>query len=461
MLRTSGGARVEWTISSDAGWLSTAPRSGKGSKLVIVFANPKGKAPGSYSASLTIMDPNTSNVFDTVDVQLEVLEKNTSTPPFGGIDTPLDSVTVNNDVPLSGWALDDIEVTSVKIYRAPLDHEGSDHIYLGDAILLDGAKPDMEKNYRNFPLNYQAGWGFLLKTDSLPNGGSGTFTLYAKAEDKEGNIVTLGSKTITVDNIRVAKPFGAIDILKEEGVVEGSHVVNVGWTLTPQPYTIPGDGSTITVWVDGLPVGNPVYNQYNKEIAASFPGYNNKNGAGGYFSLDAASFTTGVHTIAWWVEDNAGNKNAVDFRYFSVENSEIPGDTNSIDMIFNSFEELGHLVPLHMEPVFIKKGFSPDGEAGLLLPDEQGIGTVTIKELEPVELQLGNNIAAVSGYLVIGGRLRDLPAGSSLDYESGRFSWLPGPGHFGEYLMVFVVKDTEGQYTRIPVRITIKPKFNK
>lgn len=139
----------------------------------------------------------------------------------------------------------------------------------------------------------------------------------------------------------------------------------------------------------------------------------------------------------------------------------MPGGTNPIDMTFNSLEGLENLAPRQMEPVFFKKGYSPYEEAGVLLPDVEGIGTVTIKELEPVELRLGKNIAAARGYLVTGGYLRDLPVGSTLDHKSGLFSWLPGPGHIGKYLMVFVMKDMEGQYTRTLVRITIEPKFNK
>ena len=237
--------------------------------------------------------------------------------------------------------------------------------------------------------------------------------------------------------------------------------MNKGWTLTPQPYTIPFDGSTITVWVDGLPTGNPVYNQYNKEIAASFPGYNNKDGAGGSFILDTTALTHGVHALAWLVEDDSGNSDTVGFQYFSIDNTEMPGNANSTGMIFRSLDELENLVPRQMELGFFKKGYGPNEEAGILLPDVEGIGSVIIKELEPVELQLGTNIAAASAYLVTGGRLSDLPVGSTLDHKSGLFSWLPGPGHFGKYLMVFVMKDMEGQYTRTLVRITIEPRLNK
>jgi phosphodiesterase/alkaline phosphatase D-like protein len=438
-IRTSGGAQLQWTISTDAGWLSTSTASGKGPGVVIVYVDVKSMAVGSYSASLKITNPKTSNVMASLTVQLTVLEENASVPPFGGFDMPMDSVIVNSDVPISGWALDDIEVTNVKIYRDPLHNEGSDHIFLGDAVLLDGARPDLEENYPDFPLYYRAGWGYLLKTNSLPNQGKGTFTLYAKAQDKEGNIATLGSKSITVDNANGVKPFGPIDILMESVTGEGSTFMNEGWTLTPQPNTIPFDGSNITVWVDG----------------------NNKDGAGASFVLDTTSLTHGVHALAWLMEDDPGNNDAIGFRYFSIDNTEMPGAAGPIDMTFNNPEELGDLVPRQIEPVFFKKGYKPYEESGILFPDVEGIGSVTIKELEPLELQLGNNIAAAQGFLVTGGHLRDLPVGSTLDHKSGLFSWLPGPGHFGKYLMVFVIKDTDGQYKQTLVRFTIEPKFNK
>ncbi|HNX98408.1 MAG TPA: hypothetical protein PKK12_12075, partial [Candidatus Aminicenantes bacterium] len=59
----------------------------------------------------------------------------------------------------------------------------------------------------------------------------------------------------------------------------GSTYTNFGWTLTPQPASISTDGSTIWVWVDGSPLGHPVYNLYRSDIATLFPGYANSDGA--------------------------------------------------------------------------------------------------------------------------------------------------------------------------------------
>ena len=56
--------------------------------------------------------------------------------------------------------------------------------------------------------------------------------------------------------------------------------MNFGWALTPQPATIPIDGSTISVYVDNVPVGHPIYNQYRSDIATLFPGYANSERSG-------------------------------------------------------------------------------------------------------------------------------------------------------------------------------------
>ena len=108
----------------------------------------------------------------------------------------------------------------------------------------------MEQAFPGYPKNYQAGWGYMLLTNFLPNSGNGTFILYAKATDLEGHEVTLGTKTIHCDNANAVKPFGAIDTPPQGGTANGSSFTNLGWVLTPQPNSIPTDGSTINVFVD-------------------------------------------------------------------------------------------------------------------------------------------------------------------------------------------------------------------
>ena len=199
--------------------------------------------------------------------------------------------------------------------------EGGSLVYIGDAAFVEGARPDVEAMYPDYPNNSRAGWGYMLLTYGLPNGGNGTYTLYAKATDEEANEVTLGTKTITCDNANAVKPFGSIDTPAQGGEASSSSYAVFGWALTPQPNTIPTDGSTLMVWVDGVSLGNPTYNQYRADIASLFPGYNNSNGAGWYFYLDTTAYENGVHTIHLIVTDNAGNMDGIGSRYFTIQNA--------------------------------------------------------------------------------------------------------------------------------------------
>jgi hypothetical protein len=253
----------------------------------------------------------------------------TKSEPFGYFDTPVDGSTISSSIPVTGWALDDIGVESVKIYR----EQGKKLIFIGDAIFVEGARPDVAAAYPGYPNNTKAGWGYMMLTNLLPNNGNGIFTLHAIATDSEGNTSTLGTKTITVDNANAIKPFGAIDTPTQGGTATGNSFINWGWVLTPQPNQIPTDGSTINVFVDGLNLGNPVYNIYRADIANLFPSYANSDGAVGYFLLDTTAFSNNVHTISWVARDNAGNIDGIGHRYFTVYNeiSEATTYTNPTD----------------------------------------------------------------------------------------------------------------------------------
>ena len=104
------------------------------------------------------------------------------------------------------------------------------------------------------------------------------------------------------------------------GIASGSAYTNFGWALTPLPKTIPTDGSTIQVVVDGAVVGSPTYNQFRSDIATLFPGLNNTNGAVGFRGLDTTALANGSHTIAWVVTDNQGAADGIGSRFFTVSN---------------------------------------------------------------------------------------------------------------------------------------------
>jgi Leucine-rich repeat (LRR) protein len=378
-------------------------------------------------------------------------------PPFGAFDTPLNGSTVAGSIAVTGWALDDGGLESVKIYLI----QGNTQTQLGDALFVEGARPDVTDSFPEYPNNTKAGWGYMMLTNFLPEGGNGTYVISATATDLVGKITTLGTKTIFVDNAHAVKPFGAIDTPTQGGIASGGSFTNWGWVLTPQPNSIPIDGSTLSVWVDGVNKGQPEYNIYREDISTLFPGYVNSNGAIGYFNLDTTKYDDGVHTISWIAEDNGGNSDGIGSRYFSIQNSssDIAGSVSTSAMEIN-IQEIAAIPGDFSEPLKFNKGFNADNEYQEVLPDENGNNRLIIKELERVEIRLGENYTDIRGFLKRGDELSKLPIGSTLDARCGTFFWSPGPGFLGSYSLVFVLTDSKGQSFKKFIEIIIEPKFN-
>ena len=460
LVDNTGAGTLNWTAAGDAAWLLVTPGSGSGAGVVTVSVNPAGLSTGLYGAAVTFEDANADNSPQTVAIKLTVYDAGSTNPPFGSFDTPEDGSTVMSSVPVTGWALDDIEAVGVKLYRSPITGEGEGLVYIGDAIFVEGARPDIETSYPDYPFNYRAGWGYMLLTNFLPNGGNGTFTLHAIVTDKEGHEVTLGTKTITCDNAHAVKPFGAIDTPAQGGEAAGKSYLNYGWTLTPQPNTVPKDGSTIGVWVDGLQLGNPVYDLYREDIASLFPGYNNSDGAVGYYYLDTTVYANGVHTIAWTVTDDAGNSDGIGSRYFTIVNTTSPDKMLSAAG-FGGYSDIRQ-APISGSPVYVRIGYPGNKPTAAFYPDQDGVITIRARECERVEIRLNDNPAvraAGSGYLEVGDRLRPLPVGSTLNRNTAIFAWQPGPGFLGEYRFVFGLQTDDGQVARKIVKVQIVSEY--
>ncbi|NIM79298.1 MAG: hypothetical protein GTN53_12700 [Candidatus Aminicenantes bacterium] len=310
----------------------------------------------------------------------------------------------------------------------------------------------------------------MMLTNFLPNQGNGTFIIYTKAIDKTGKQVILGEKTIYCDNKNAIKPFGAIDTPTQGGTASGSGFINWGWVLTPQPNSIPTDGSTINVFVDGVNLGHPTYNIYRSDIAGLFPGYANSDRAIGYFYLDTTAYKNGIHTIQWTASDSAGNFDGIGSRYFSIRNvgstgAQAPGGMVQRpqwqeDIQYKSIRQLSEMPVNSVEPVRVKKGFKGDNPR-VILPDENGDINIEIRELERIAVQLFDNTSndsKIVGCLNVGNRLRALPIGSSLDTRNAMFYWQPGPGFLGEYSFIFVEK---GRNVLKKIKITIFPRYSK
>jgi hypothetical protein len=469
LIYNSGGGILNWSIIDDADWLNCTPVCGTDKGIVTVSVYPSGLPPGTYIGTIKVEALNAFNSPQTVDVSLVVYKANATGIPFGYFETPRDGAYVYSSIPVTGWALDDIEVESVKIYR----EEEKNLVYIGDAIFLEGARPDVEQAYPNYPNSYKAGWGYMMLTNFLPNGGNGIYILHAIATDKEGNQVTLGKKTIECDNANAFRPFGAIDTPPQGGTASGTNYRNQGWVLTPPPNKIPEDGHTIIVWIDVFDIGKPIYNIYRPDIAELFPGYANSNGAMAYFDFDTSTIENGVHTIQWTAVDDAGNTDGIGSRYFTVQNSgnnqQALGNRANVAPIVTMVQDLSKIPVDYSGPVRIKKGYDNKIEPKTVYPNDNGNITIQIKELQRIEIDLKDgeeNPAEHTpkewiGYHIIGNQLRRLPIGSYLDSNKGTFCWQPGPGFVRTYQLVFIAEKPNGEYCKKFITIKILPKFSR
>jgi len=462
VVSNAGTGAMSWTAASNKLWLTATPASGSGTGAISVSVNASSLPAGTYTGTITVSSAGAANSPQTVSVTLTVYGTGTSRSPFGVFESPLDGATVSSSIPVTGWVLDDVEVAAVRIYRTAVAGEASSPpglVYIGDAVFVEGARPDVELAHSGAPFNSRAGWGYMLLTNFLPVSGNGAVTLVALAFDKEGHQVELGRKAIVCDNAHAVLPFGAIDTPVQGGTAAGASYVNFGWALTPPPATIPFDGSTITVYIDGITVGHATYNQYRADIATNFPGYLNSGGAVGYRMIDTTAYANGLHTIAWIVTDNAGRADGVGSRFFSVLNA-ANAPSGSVPAGPGPDAADLALIPADPSPILARRGFGKTGRLPIYAAARGGF-EVEIPETGLLEIVLdrgrGQDRLVYRGYQVVGRELRPLPSGSTLDPKSGLWTWQPGPGFLGTYDLVFVGERNGRPESKTSVRVRIAP----
>jgi hypothetical protein len=474
--RTSGNAG--WSASTTNSWLRVSPTSGTGTRPVTVTILAGSLNPGTYNGTVRIT-PTGSGTTLNVAVRARVYAAGSTVAPGGYFDTPTDGITnVAGAIPVTGWAIDDVAVSRVDIYRDPVPGEPNTQIYVGAATFIPGSRPDIEPHFEEYPLNYRAGWGFLVLTNMLPDlvnnrpaGGNGAFRLHAYAIDAEGHSAYLGSKRFTANNSASSRPFGSIDTPAQGGTASGSAYAVFGWALSPRG-SIPASGSTISVFIDGTNVGHPVYNNNRADISALFPGYANSNGAIGYYILNTTTLANGLHTISWVVSDNLGNSEGIGSRFFIVQNGTSAATSTAVAS--STLAEGSHgaalgqsaqavsEVPADFPLVEVQRAAADDPTPELVFPEWSGAINVATHETEPVEIRLANQFDLAGGdyegYAVVEDQMRSLPIGSSLNRRTGTFKWQPGPGFTGSHEFVFLRTMPGGVKTRIPVTITISPR---
>ncbi|HEY7500965.1 MAG TPA: BACON domain-containing carbohydrate-binding protein [Vicinamibacterales bacterium] len=468
-LTQSGAGTVTWTASTNRSWLQVSPPSGSGPAVLTIDVSAAGAPVGNTdTGAVTLVFTGAGTVPSPINVTLRTFFNGTSADPIGVVDTPVNGQTgVTGAIAMTGWSVDDVQVDRIAICRAPVTGEsappngncgGAPQIFIGFGLFIDGARPDVMAAFPTYPLNSRGGWGHMVLTNMLPNQGNGTYVFSYWSTDNEGHVVLLGTRTITCANSSATLPFGAIDTPTQGGTASGSNYINFGWVLAGQPMgrSIPTNGSTISVLIDGSPIGGvDSYNNFRSDIAALFPGYVNSNGAVGVKTINTTALTNGVHTIAWLASDNLGATQGIGSRFFTVANG-----GGSVGVPLNgAARSAAQTIASDRSAIVGRRGWDLSAPWTSYAIGANGRALVRGEELDRFELALGTNASERhSGFLRAGEDLLPLPIGSRLDARTGNFTWAPGVGFIGTYDLVFVRTRGAAVVGRQDVRIVLHPK---
>jgi len=442
------GVAGAWTASTTQTWLSISGGAGTGAGIFTVsIVNPSNVIGSNTSLSGTVTVTSTGATGSplSIPVTLTVSAPGATAPPFGVIDTPLEGSTgLQGSFAVTGWALDDIAIDHVELWRDPIAGEttppfvgsgpGNGKIFIARPTFISGSRPDVQALYPGYPLADRAGWGYLLLSWGLWNQGNGTYKFYAFAFDVDGQNSLLGTKTVTVNNAAANKPFGALDAPAYDATVAGNFW-NYGWALTPNatpPCTITNGNVMVSIDSGALTPVN--YGDLRSDIAASFPGFTNATNAGGAFFINTTALTNGRHQIGWLVTDSCGRADGIGSRFFNVLNTGTDAAAQAARDAVASAPSTEALAvrPASAEPVAVRQ---MGGDWQTVGRNADGTRVVELNQDGRIEVQLP--AGTYTAYQEIGETRRAMPLGSSLDSAAGVFYWQPAAGFLGKYDLVF------------------------
>ena len=307
-----------WTATTTAAWLQLSATSGTGPGRIDVSINSSlVPASGMLIGDIQISVPGVPAGLVAVPVRVDAYSGAITASPFGSFDPP--PSPTSGAVPLTGWALDDVGVAGVSIYRnRGIGESGSGLVFIGDATFVDGARPDVANTYPASPQKTRAGWGYMLLSNVLPGVGTETWTVYAYATDVEGRQTLLGVRNVALANQAAEAPFGALDRPGPGDVVSGTYSI-AGWAVSPQP----GQITRVIVYLDGQQIGPVLYGIARPDVAALFGGPSGPVDAstpGFQFTIDTRGLANGLHTIAVVAFSNISSAAGLGSRYFVVNN---------------------------------------------------------------------------------------------------------------------------------------------
>ncbi len=197
-IRVVGRGRIGWTATSSDPAVVLSRASGTGSAEIDVSVSTGAPGTTDRRGSITIASPQSSTPRITVPVLVRPIN-GAGAPPYGAIGVPVDGSTVKGPVDIAGWALDDLGVTKVEVWREPGPWDpptASGLIRVGGTV--HGSRPDVDALFPDAPLLDQAAWYLRLDTTKLAGPEPRTCRLHVIVTDVEGQVTDLGVRSVII-----------------------------------------------------------------------------------------------------------------------------------------------------------------------------------------------------------------------------------------------------------------------
>jgi len=462
LVGTIGPSGFDWLVSSQPAWITSGKaQDGRLNVLLDITFDYTGAT--ELSGTIVLVG-SPAGVTASIPVTATIRPASTNALPFGNLDTPATGATgLAGAVPVTGWALDDIGVRRVEIWRDCIEaidrsrgacratpNGDADAVYVGDVLFVSGARPDVASQFSSFPQAGRAGWGLMVLTNMLPHipsgaavGGQGTFLLSAYAIDTAGQAAVIGRSSVTVDNDNSQLPFGAIDAPVSGGLLTGSQVF-LGWGIGARNRCL----TSFRMYVDGVEITtsnglNMALRTHRPDVDPLFPSSCPAQQKGLGFYLTGLAIPNGRHTVSFEATDDLGNVGSFGSRFFDVL-APVAADTMIAAAVTS---EATVSARSQTRTVRVRVG-GPDAPVTTVSRGDDGTFTTRLVPGERLWVELGTRVLSASH--LVNGESKSLPGGSSLNTLAGTFAWEPPIGYYGPFVLVF---ELEGETLTLVVEI--------
>jgi hypothetical protein len=431
---------------------------------------------------VTVTLTGASNTVAPIAVGLNPFVSPMAAPAVGVIDTPVDGATgITGSIAVTGWALDDVEVVSVGIYRDPVPPEPADGlVFVGNAVFVDGARLDLLGCVPPHAAQHpgRAGATCCSRTCSPTRATAPSASTRSRPTARGTRPCSRTRRRSRVDNASSSAPFGAIDTPQQGETVSGT-VNNFGWVLVRdgarvgRPRRRVRRRSTSTACRSACPAGWTG----RSDITQAFPtGCADLSSTAAVHSLrQHGAHQRRAHDRLGRCARRTASQAGVGSRYFTVSNGVVgsiegaaqPGGASMTVVAPASaglpIDDAQVLALAPAASVAGRRGFDPGARYRTYRQGRDGAIVVPAEELDRVELMLdggegGLRDTTYAGYLRTSGALGPLPIGANLDPRTGAFTWQPGVGFVGAYDFVLVRVIGGEARARYDVRIVLHPK---